>query len=137
MQTETSFLDSISGFAVTPLDPGHPSALQCSCPRGKGTLRKHLLYYPTAPSQGISTFLLLQALPIFLDKLLSPVLAVVLSVTAVLLVGMSVNSGITACNSMLKEFVQKFQLLLCWMFKHQQYAQLLLYTQAFNMCHTC
>lgn len=30
---------------------------------------------------------LLQALPIFLDKLLSPVLAVVLSVTAVLLVG--------------------------------------------------
>lgn len=34
-----------------------------------------------------SKLLLLQALPIFLDKLLSPVLAVVLSVTAVLLVG--------------------------------------------------
>ena len=40
---------------------------------------------------------MLQALPIFLDKLLDPVLAVVLSVTAVLLVGMQHSGKMSVC----------------------------------------
>ena len=86
-----------------------------------------LLDYMSIPSQATSLqhFFLLQALPIFLDKLLSPVLAVVLSVTAVLLVGTSANvDPLRAARCMPKKFSYKSQLLLCRMFKHQQCASM-------------
>ena len=75
-----------AGLAVTTLDTGHSAALQCRCTRGRSHNTVHQV---TATCITAASFdmLLLQALPIFLDKLLSPVLAVVLSVTAVLLVG--------------------------------------------------
>lgn len=75
-----------AGAAISTLDTGHATTMQCCSIRGtrfKSSVNKHLNLHPC---KTVTTFSV-QALPIFLDKLLSPVLSVVLSVTAVLTVG--------------------------------------------------
>ncbi len=74
-----------AGGQQAPSHLGHASALQRSCSGGMlhGSSMLHLFQHVVDPTW------LLQALPIFLDRLVDPVTAVVLSVTVVLFFGES------------------------------------------------
>ena len=74
-----------AGGQQAPSHLGHASALQCSCSGGmlQGGSTLYLFQHVVDPTW------LLQALPIFLDRLVNPVTAVVLSVTVVLFFGES------------------------------------------------
>ena len=80
-----------AGGQQAPSHLGHASALQCSCSGGMlhDSSMLHLIQHV------VDTTWLLQALPIFLDRLVDPVTAVVLSVTVVLFFGESSTKHVT------------------------------------------
>jgi len=93
-----------AGGQQAPSHLGHASALQCSCSGGMlhGSSMFRLFQHVVDPAW------LLQALPIFLDRLVNPVTAVVLSVTVVLFFGESSTEHATECANVTLQSLGRF-----------------------------